>query len=111
MLGYQVSHVMRAPGGNYYGPMVETLASHVTAEFAGDVDTLDWSRPGVDAIVQRILSVQPGQIVLMHDGGGDRSQTVEALRIALPQLKEQGYRFVTVDEMLEYGVAGGASEG
>ena len=65
-------------------------------------------RPSVS---QRILSVQPGQIVLMHDGGGDRSQTVEALRIALPQLKEQGYRFVTVDEMLEYGVAGGASEG
>ncbi len=80
--------------------------------FAGEgrigwyVDTLDGSRPGVDAIVQRILSVQPGQIVLMHDGGGERNQTVEALRIALPQLREQGYRFVTVDELLEYGVAG-----
>ncbi len=106
VLGYQVSHVMRAPGGNYYGPMVETLASHVTAELGWDVDTLDWSRPGVDAIVQRILSVQPGQIVLMHDGGGERSQTVEALRIALPQLKEQGYKFVIVDELLAYGVAG-----
>ena len=106
VLGYQVSRVMRAPGGNYYGPMVETLSSQVKAEIGWDVDTLDWSRPGVDAIVQRILSVQPGQIVLMHDGGGERSQTVEALRIALPQLREQGYRFVTVDELLEYGVAG-----
>ena len=106
VLGHQVSRVMRAPGGNYYGPMVETLASHVTAELGWDVDTLDWSRPGVDKIVERILSVQPGQIVLMHDGGGERSQTVEALSIALPQLKEQGYRFVTIDELLGYGVAG-----
>lgn len=106
VLGYQVSRVMRAPGGNYYGPMVETLSSQVKAEIGWDVDTLDWSRPGVDAIVQRILSVQPGQIVLMHDGGGERNQTVEALRIALPQLREQGYRFVIVDELLEYGVAG-----
>ena len=40
----------------------------------------------------------------MHDGGGDRSQTVEALRQALPVLKEKGYRFVTVDELLAYGV-------
>lgn len=38
----------------------------------------------------------------MHDGGGDRSQTVEALRIALPYLKEQGFRFVTIDELLAY---------
>ena len=40
----------------------------------------------------------------MHDGGGDRSQTVEALKIALPKLKEQGYKFLTIDEMLStYG--------
>ena len=41
----------------------------------------------------------------MHDGGGDRSQTVEALKIALPQLKAQGYRFVTIDELMSsYGM-------
>jgi len=40
----------------------------------------------------------------MHDGGGDRSQTVEALRQALPVLKEKGYRFVTVDELLAYPI-------
>lgn len=44
----------------------------------------------------------PGAIVLMHDGGGDRSQTVEALKAALPYLKSQGYRFVTMDELLGY---------
>jgi peptidoglycan/xylan/chitin deacetylase (PgdA/CDA1 family) len=56
-------------------------------------DTKDWSRPGVDAIVDVLLGATPGDVVLMHDGGGDRSQTVEALKIALPQLTEKGYKF------------------
>lgn len=56
-------------------------------------DTKDWSRPGVDAIVDVLLGATPGDVVLMHDGGGDRSQTVEALEIALPQLTAQGYNF------------------
>ena len=43
-----------------------------------------------------------GDIVLMHDGGGDRSQTIAALEEALPHLKEQGYQFITCEEMLEY---------
>ncbi len=43
-----------------------------------------------------------GGIILAHDGGGDRRGTVIALGIAIPQLKEQGYRFVTIDELLEY---------
>ena len=43
-----------------------------------------------------------GAIILMHDGGGDRSQTAEALRRALPYLKDQGFRFITMDEMLRY---------
>jgi peptidoglycan/xylan/chitin deacetylase (PgdA/CDA1 family) len=56
-------------------------------------DTLDYTRPGVDAIVDVLLGATPGDVVLMHDGGGDRSQTVEALEIALPQLAAQGYKF------------------
>ncbi|WP_194201838.1 polysaccharide deacetylase family protein [Glycomyces albidus] len=56
-------------------------------------DTRDWSKPGVDAIVDVLLGATPGDVVLMHDGGGDRSQTVEALEIALPQLAAKGYTF------------------
>lgn len=56
-------------------------------------DTKDWTKPGVDAIVDVLLGATPGDVVLMHDGGGDRSQTVEALEIALPQLAEKGYKF------------------
>jgi peptidoglycan/xylan/chitin deacetylase (PgdA/CDA1 family) len=58
-----------------------------------NVDTRDWSRPGTDAIVDVLLTATPGDVVLMHDGGGNRSQTVEALAIALPQLTAKGYNF------------------
>ena len=58
------------------------------------VDTQDWRRPGTQAIANHLLShAKPGAIILMHDGGGDRSQTIAALKTALPQLQEQGYVF------------------
>ena len=47
-----------------------------------------------------VRDAQPGDVILMHDDGGDRSQTVEALRLALPTLKEKGYEFVTIDELM-----------
>ncbi len=53
-------------------------------------------------IAERIKAATPGDIILMHDGGGDRSQTIEALKKALPRLKDQGYRFITIDELLQY---------
>jgi peptidoglycan/xylan/chitin deacetylase (PgdA/CDA1 family) len=58
------------------------------------VDPRDWSRPGVDAIVNTIMtSTRTGSIILEHDGGGDRSQTVAALRTVVPRLLDEGYRF------------------
>jgi cellulose synthase/poly-beta-1,6-N-acetylglucosamine synthase-like glycosyltransferase/peptidoglycan/xylan/chitin deacetylase (PgdA/CDA1 family) len=66
-----------------------------------DHDTEDWRRPGVQAIVS---AAQPsrgaGAVVLMHDSGGDRAQTVAALEALLPRMQAQGYRFVTVSEGL-----------
>jgi peptidoglycan/xylan/chitin deacetylase (PgdA/CDA1 family) len=56
-----------------------------------NVDAQDWRRPGAQAIANPLLShAKPGVIALMHDSGGDRSQTIKALRTALPQLQEQG---------------------
>ncbi len=108
-LGTSVSRIMRAPGGNYYGSIIQNLSSHVTAEIGWDVDTEDWRKPGAQAIADAIMSASSGNVVLMHDGGGDRSQTVEGLRIALPQLVAQGYKFVTIDELLAYGMPGSNS--
>ncbi|PYT01255.1 MAG: polysaccharide deacetylase, partial [Acidobacteria bacterium] len=72
------------------------------------VDPDDWATPGADEIVKRTIegvtnnsgdSDQRGQIVLLHDGGGDRSQTVEALPRIIETLRARGYRFVTVSEL------------
>ncbi|MBQ6491763.1 MAG: polysaccharide deacetylase family protein [Atopobiaceae bacterium] len=110
VIGEEPAHILRAPGGNFYGDAVTNLWDYVDAEIGWDVDTEDWSQPGSDYIAQMILSVKPGQVILMHDGGGDRWQTVEGLKQALPQLVEQGYTFVTIDELLAYGMPGESSE-
>ena len=100
--GKEASKVFRSPGGNYSGDIIWNLQPYVTSEIGWNIDTEDWRKPGVDAIVNRILQAQPGDVILMHDGGGDRSQTIEALRIALPQLKAKGFSFVTIDQLLAY---------
>jgi cellulose synthase/poly-beta-1,6-N-acetylglucosamine synthase-like glycosyltransferase/peptidoglycan/xylan/chitin deacetylase (PgdA/CDA1 family) len=67
-----------------------------------DLDTQDWQRPGVASIVAAVRPTNgAGAVVMMHDAGGDRSQTVAALRVLLPSLQAQGYRFVTVSEALD----------
>ncbi len=64
----------------------------------------DWEQPGVDHIVERTLeSVKPGSFLLFHDGFGDRSQTVEAVRQLVATLTSQGYKFVTVSDLLSRG--------
>lgn len=63
-----------------------------------DVDPRDWARPGTNAIVNNILHhARRRNIILLHDGGGDRSQTVAALDKALLTLKAQGYSFPAMD--------------
>ena len=62
-----------------------------------DLDTRDWARPGVDAIIQGgTPEGERGAVVMMHDGGGDRSQTVAALDALITQLQQRGYEFTTV---------------
>jgi peptidoglycan/xylan/chitin deacetylase (PgdA/CDA1 family) len=66
-----------------------------------DVDSRDWTRPGVRRIVSNVVPrVRPGSIVLLHDGGGVRWQTVAALPAIVRQLRARGYRFVTVPQMM-----------
>ena len=84
----------RAPGGNW-SPEVQKLAAKKKMQPLGwTVDPRDWSLPGTPAIVSRVQGgVGPGAIVLMHDGGGPRQQTVDALTTLLPWLVDHGYRF------------------
>jgi peptidoglycan-N-acetylglucosamine deacetylase len=92
----QVPAYYRAPYG------VWTTASLRHCQRAGmtplgwSVDPRDWSRPGVPAIVSNIMrNTGTGSIILEHDGGGDRAETVSALSIVIPRLLDAGYHFVT----------------
>lgn len=98
-LRYEVSH---GPRSRCFRPPYGLTNSRVRAEIkrAGmrqilwHIDSRDYTKPGATAIANRVLSrVRPGSIVLVHDGGGDRSQTVAALDRILRTLKARGYQF------------------
>ena len=74
----------------------------MTADIGWNVDTGDWMESSAAEVYRVLMTLEPGDIVRLHDGGGEHSGTVEALREAIPQLIERGYRFVTIDELLEY---------
>ena len=62
----------------------------------------DWDNPGTEHIVEHSRSaVKPGSVLIFHDGYGDRSQTVEAVRVLVEELTADGYRLVTVSELLD----------
>jgi peptidoglycan/xylan/chitin deacetylase (PgdA/CDA1 family) len=65
------------------------------------VDTADFTRPGTQTIVQRAVdSAKNGAIILMHDGGGDRSETLAAVPAIVHRLRVRGFQLVTVPQML-----------
>ncbi|WP_269453110.1 polysaccharide deacetylase family protein [Yinghuangia sp. ASG 101] len=84
----------RAPAGNW-APHVQEAAAFLGMRSLGwSVDTLDWKKPGVDKILHTIgQQVTPGGVILLHDGGGDRTMSVEALRRLIPDLLAKGYQF------------------
>ncbi|MFG2501709.1 polysaccharide deacetylase family protein [Streptomyces sp. NPDC048441] len=84
----------RAPGGAFTPYSRKLAADRGMRPLGWNVDTKDFERPGTNAIVATVQRELPnGPTLLFHDAGGDRTQTVEALRRLLPQLKEQGYTF------------------
>ncbi|TVT14729.1 polysaccharide deacetylase family protein [Amycolatopsis acidiphila] len=84
----------RAPGGSWSDVMREVTAREGMKPLSWSVDSRDWTLPGTAQIVTTVQqTVQPGAVVLLHDGGGKRAQTVEALGVLLPWLVAQGYQF------------------
>ncbi|MFF0295790.1 polysaccharide deacetylase family protein [Kitasatospora sp. NPDC004614] len=84
----------RAPGGDFTAENEKIGADQGMKSLGWSVDPRDWSRPGVQSIVTTVeQNLRPGGVVLMHDGGGDRTQTVAALKQLLPWLVAQGYTF------------------
>jgi polysaccharide deacetylase family sporulation protein PdaB len=101
----QKCHLFRPPGG-YYNEKLVNLAKeegYTVVMWSWHQDTKDWNSPGVNRIVKNVLGdTRNGDIVLFHDYSDGQTQTADALKIILPKLKERGYRFVTVSELLTY---------
>jgi len=88
--------LFRAPYGAWSRAVIRECERMRMIPVDWSVDPRDWSLPGVRSIVRNIMrNTEPGSIILEHDGGGNRSQTVEALRIVLPRLLDEGYHFAT----------------
>lgn len=86
---------VRPPYGAANSRVVSRVASTAHLTVTWTVDPFDWKRPGAPAIVTRVMSgVRPGGIVLLHDGGGNRSQTIAALPWVIEGLQQRGFDIV-----------------
>jgi peptidoglycan/xylan/chitin deacetylase (PgdA/CDA1 family) len=86
--------LFRAPGGDWSPTVFQSVAAHGLIPIDWDIDPKDWTRPGATTITSRMLAARPGDILLCHDGGGDRSETVAALVTVIPALLNRGLVFV-----------------
>ena len=90
-LGYR-PRCVRPPYGATNSRIATIIANRGQRQILWTVDPRDWSRPGTSTIVNRVLAnVRAGSRILMHDGGGDRSQSVAALDILIPKLRARGF--------------------
>ncbi len=95
--------LFRPPYGDYDRSIIETARSLGLATILWDVDPSDWALPGTATIEQRVLAqVRPGSIIISHDGGGPRSQTLAAYPDILAALRARGYRIVTIPQLLGF---------
>lgn len=93
--------VFRPPYGSYDSSVVDVARSLGLDTVTWEVDPADYTLPGAGAVEQRVLAqTQPGSIILSHDGGGPRLQTLDAYPRIIAALRARGYRFVTVPQLL-----------
>ncbi|MBR3326835.1 MAG: polysaccharide deacetylase family protein [Atopobiaceae bacterium] len=98
--GVATTH-LRPPYGDFTERSWLATGGDVSASVRWSGDSEDWRLPGADAIVENALvNVHSGTVILMHDGGGDRSQDVEALPRLIERLQGDGYEFVTVSDLM-----------
>lgn len=93
--------LMRPPYGSFDQSTLQVLRAERMLMVLWSADTSDYIRPGVSKIIYTAVSgAQPGAIILMHDGGGDRSETVAALPRIIVRLRQRGFRLVTVSQLI-----------
>jgi len=95
------ANLIRTPNGDYNDQVIEGAHECKYEAIQWSVDSLDWMNPGVSTITERVSKkVHPGAIILMH-ASDTCKQTVDALPAVIKNLKDQGYEFVTVSELLK----------
>jgi len=100
-LGAPFPRLFRPPYGLWNAITLKLLKRYRMLMVLWTVDTADYQSPGVKAIVDSaVRGARPGAIILMHDAGGNRSQTVAALPIIIRDLRRRGYRLVTIPRLL-----------
>ncbi|WP_323271971.1 polysaccharide deacetylase family protein [Limnoraphis robusta] len=96
------TQLFRPPGGILDNGVADYARSKKYVVVMWSIDTKDYQQPSPTVLADRVISqVHPGAIILLHDGGGPRHRTIEALPMIISTLKQQGYRFVTVPELLQ----------
>jgi peptidoglycan/xylan/chitin deacetylase (PgdA/CDA1 family) len=99
--GAPFPRMFRPPYGLWNSTTLRLLKKYRMLMILWTVDTSDYELPGTETIVHRALAgAKPGAIILMHDAGGDRTQTTEALPKIIRDLRARGYRLVTVPRLL-----------
>jgi peptidoglycan/xylan/chitin deacetylase (PgdA/CDA1 family) len=100
-LGAPAPSLFRPPYGAYNGTTLRILKRTRMLMVLWSIDPGDWRLPGVKWIVGGVLKhARPGAIVILHDGGGNRSETVAALPQIIRQLRRRGYELVSVPQLL-----------
>ncbi len=95
--------IFRPPYGDYDASVIQSARSLGLATVLWNVDPSDYTQPGVRAIEQRVLAqMQPGSIIISHDGGGPRGQTLAAYPAIIATLRARGYRIVTIPQLLGF---------
>jgi peptidoglycan-N-acetylglucosamine deacetylase len=101
LLGGRRPRLFRPPYGSFDTTTFQLLHQMHMLMVLWSVDTDDYERPGVAAIVHNALEgAKAGAIILMHDAGGDRSETIEALPTIIRELRRRGFHLVTVPQLL-----------
>lgn len=94
-------NLIRTPNGDFNDQVIEAAHECNYEVIQWGTDSLDWMNPGVNSIIDRVSKkVHPGDIILMH-ASDTCKQTTEALPVIIKNLKDQGYEFVTVSELLK----------
>lgn len=102
----QVPHIVRPPHGFRDAVVMEVMTERGLKVVEWSVASRDWTNPGADMIASRTIGkVKSGSVILLHDGDGvdataPRAQTAEAARVIVRELLAQGYKFVTINEIL-----------